>query len=157
MNLQLLDILLMLIILSLNINQQSQCTGVLHWTHPIPHYLNDPYCIAAAAPQQSKMFVHLLATNVMLLLLKIGPISAYCFTQAQNQKNMLQFQGERPKPVTDHLFHQTLLKQNLVFSVAAVFSVISMGYMNLLESVTDGVSRGLLLYFLWTSVLLWAQ
>lgn len=32
-----------------------------------------------------------------------------------------------------------------------------MGYMNLLESATDGVSRGLLLYFLWTSVLLWAQ
>lgn len=78
MNLQLLDFLLMLlIILSLNINQQSQHTGVLHWTYPAAHYLP---CSAAAAPQWSEMFVHLLATSGMILSLKIGPISAYCFT-----------------------------------------------------------------------------
>lgn len=77
MNLQLLDFLLMLIISFLNINQQSHRRAALN----IPNYnLNDPHCIAAAAPQRSELFLHLLATSVLLLTLKIGPISPYCFT-----------------------------------------------------------------------------
>lgn len=148
LNLQLLDFLLMLIILSLNINQQSHHTGGLHRIYPIPHYLNDPPCSAAAAPQWSEMFVHLLANKCYVTVFENRSYFRLLLYISKNKKKICcSSRGKGQSQCLVTYYSQTLLKQDLVFSVATLFSVISMGHMNLLESATDGSHMGNYLIF----------